>query len=440
MKTTHFTNVAFWLSIAAVLLSVNQILIAANESAQSTPASYDWPQWRGPHRDAISQETGLLKSWPATGPKLAWEINGLGTGYSSLAIVGNTLFTMGDLKEDGQNAQYILAFDLASKQRLWKAKVGPPHGDGSRCTPTVDGPRIYALGTDGDLVCVDTAKGQEIWRKSLPKDFGGKMMSGWKYSESPLIDGEKLLCTPGGQTVMVALDKKSGNVIWKCQPADTKTTGGAGYSSIVVSEGAGVRQYVTVMGRGAVGVAAAEGQLLWTYPRVANDTANIPTPVVKGDFVFVSTAYGAGAALLKLVKDSTGVKADEVYFLKADTFQSHHGGFLCVGDYIFGAHGHNQGNPICLELATGKVLWREKQLGKGSGSVLYADGQLYYRYEDDTLALIEANPSRYVLKGSFKMPERPGAGGPGWAHPVIHNGHLYVRHNDVLFCYDIKGK
>ncbi|MCY3018661.1 MAG: PQQ-binding-like beta-propeller repeat protein, partial [Planctomycetota bacterium] len=218
------------------------------------------------------------------------------------------------------------------------------------------------------------------------------------------------------------------------------TTGGAGYASLVVSEGAGVKQYVTVMGRGAVGVAAADGKFLWHYPRIANGTANICTPVTQGDFVFVSTAYSAGAALLKLSKAADGVKAEEVYFLNADTFQCHHGGFVRIGEYIYGAHGHNAGNPICIEMATGKVVWGAKQVGGGSGAVLYADGNLYYRYDNDIVALIEASPKGYVLKGQFKAPARPGMGGPGWAHPVICDGKLYLRHADVLFCYDVKAK
>jgi outer membrane protein assembly factor BamB len=348
---------------------------------------------------------------------------------------------MGDLQEGGAKSQYIIAFDLASRSRAWLARVGPPHDDGPRCTPTVDGEKVYALGTEGDLLCVQADTGQEIWRKNLPRDFQGQMMSGWKYSESPLVDGEKLVCTPGGkQAALVALNKQTGQVIWKCRPPNPELTGGAGYASIVPSQGAGARQYVTLMGHGVVGVSAADGKLLWTYERVANGTANIPTPVVDGDFVFISTAYGGGAALLKLSKREPGVKAQEVYFLRANTFQCHHGGFLKVGDYIYGADGQGQGNPICLEMATGKVKWKEKEPGSGSGAVLYADGLLFYRYEDDTVALIEANPEKYRLRGVFKAPHLPGMDGPGWVHPVVLEGKLYLRHNDVLLCYDVQGR
>jgi len=410
------------------------ILLALSAVAADTAGSKDWNQWRGPNRDAVSTETGLLKAWPTGGPKLEWDMKGLGGGLSSMAIVGGKLFTMGNV----EGGQCVIAIDLATQKILWKAKVGPAN-DGPHSTPSVDGNRVYAFGTASDLVCVDAADGKEIWRKNLIKDFGAKT-PGWNFSESPLVDGDKLVCTPGDATLMVALNKSSGEVIWKCTPPNPRETGVVGHASIVVSEGAGVRQYVTLTTRGAVSVAAADGKLLWVYHKIANGTANIPTPVALGDSVFVSTAYGTGAALLKLSKSADGVKADEAYFLPANTFQCHHGGFLRVGDYIFGAHGHSAGNPICIELATGKVMWSEKQVGGGSGCVVYADGNLYYRYENNMVALVQANPKSYVLKGSFKLPAKPGMGGPGWAHPVIHDGKLYIRHSDVLFCYDIKGK
>jgi len=417
-----------WLAIA-LSLATN-----AGSAEPQTQAVADWPQWRGPHRDAVSAETGLLKEWPTNGPTLAWELTGLGKGYSSVVIAGGTLFTMGNI-----DAQYMLAFKLSDRSLLWKAKVGAPN-DQAHSTPTVDGDLVYTIGTAGDVVCVKVSDGSEVWRKSLTVDFGGKA-PGWNFSESPLIDGDKLVCTPGGDsTVMVALNKKTGAVVWKYAPTEAQKPGLAAHASIVVSEAAGVRQYVTLMQRGAVGVSAADGKLLWVYPRVANGTANIATPVVVSNLVFVSTAYNTGSALLRLEKSPDGVKAEEVYFLGADKFQCHHGGFLRVGDYIYGAHGHNAGNPVCIKMATGDVMWKENQLGKGSGSLVYADGNLYFRWEDDTVALIEANPERYVLKGQFKIPSRPGADGPGWAHPVVQGGKLYIRHGDVLFCYDVKAK
>mgnify|MGYP000094314219 FL=1 len=413
-------------------------LVCLGLIAGATALAADWPRWRGPKNDGICTETGLLKEWPAEGPKLLWTASGVGKGFSSMSIVGGKLYTMGDLKTEEGDRQHVIALDLASQKVAWTALVGPPHGDGSRCTPTFDDGLLYAVGTDGDLVCVQAADGKEVWRKHFAKDFGGRMMSGWKYSESPLVDGDRLLCTPGGdQAAIVALNKKTGEPIWKC--ASPRPVGGAGYASIVVTEGAGVRQYITLFGRGALSAKADDGKCLWHYPRIGNGTANIPTPVVDGDYVFVSTAYGTGAALLKLSPADGGVKAEEVYFLDANTFQNHHGGFVKVGDYIYGGSGHNAGKPTCLEMKTGKIVWQEAQPGGGSGAVLYADGNLIIRYQGKEVCLIGATPEGYKLKGKFTPPGQPGMGGPAWAHPVISDGKLYLRHANYVFCYDVKG-
>lgn len=374
------------------------------------------------------------------GPPLAWKVNGVGVGYSTVSIAGGKLFTMGDLREGGDNQQFVIALNEAEGSRLWTAKVGPPHGDGSRCTPTVDDGLVYAVGTEGDVVCVQTETGKEVWRKSLVQDFGGKMMSGWKFSESPLVDGNKLVCTPGGSAaVMVALNKKTGALIWKCAlPDDAKMRDGAGYSSIVISEGAGGRQYVQLLGGGIFSARADDGTYLWGYQRIANGTANIPTSVVDGDYVFCATGYGAGAALLQLTPTGDGgVNAEEVWFLNGNTFQNHHGGFVRIGDYVYGGHDHNAGAPTCLELKTGKIVWQEQQPGEGSGAVLYAEGNLIFRYQDGVVALIGATPDGYQLHGQFTPPKEPRMGGNAWAHPVIANGKLYLRHQDVLFCYDV---
>ncbi|MBM4033677.1 MAG: polyvinylalcohol dehydrogenase [Planctomycetes bacterium] len=417
----------FWLACAVAV-------------AQLGAMAADWPHFRGPKCDGICTETGLLKEWPAEGPKLLWTATGAGKGYSSMSIVGGKLYTMGDLRgETGGDAQHIIAFDLETQKVLWTAKVGGPHGDGSRCTPTVDGGLVYAVGTDGNLVCVQAADGKEVWRKSFGSDFGGRMMSGWKYSESPLIDGDKLVCTPGGdKAAIVALNKKTGETIWKCEPL--KPVGGAGYASIVVSEGAGVRQYITLFGRGALSAKADDGKCLWQYPRIGNGTANIPSPVVDGDHVFVSTAYGTGAALLKLSAADGGVKAEQVYFLDAKTFQNHHGGMVKVGDHIYAGSGHNAGAPTCIEMKTGKVVWQESQPGGGSGAALFADGNLIIRYQGKEVCLIGASPDGYKLKGKFTPPNKPGMGGPAWPHPVIADGKLYLRHSNYIFCYDVKGQ
>ncbi len=211
---------------------------------------------------------------------------------------------------------------------------------------------------------------------------------------------------------------------------------GAAYSSIVIGKGAGVRQYVQLMGRGTVGV-ADDGKFLWGYNRVANRTANVPTPLVSGNYVFCSSGYQTGAALLELSKAAGGgVKADEVYFLDGKQFQNHHGGMIMLGDYVYAGNGHNNGAPICLEWKTGKTQWREKRgLGSGSAAVGYADGNLYFRFQDGTMALIEATPKEYVERGHFKIPD---VDQPSWSHPVITGGRLFLREQDALYVYDVK--
>ncbi|MBN1417929.1 MAG: PQQ-binding-like beta-propeller repeat protein [Planctomycetes bacterium] len=403
----------------------------------------DWPRWRGPDQDACSKEKGLLATWPEAGPPLLWRISGLGDGYSSISIAGGRIFTMGDrAPEGGRKEQFIIAIDLASRKELWAARVGPPHGDGGpRSTPTVDGALVYAIGTDGDIVCVEAATGKEIWRKSFARDFGGRMMSGWRYSESPLVDGEKVVCTPGGrEATIVALNKKTGETIWTCAVPAIGGGGkdGAAYSSIVAATICGVPQYVQLIGRGVVGVAAKDGTFLWGYNRIANGVASIPTPIVRGDRVFCSTAYGTGSALLRIVRDGEAWKAEEVYFLGEDVFQNHHGGVVLVGDHIYGGHGQNAGAPVCIEFETGKVAWKEKAPYRGSAAVLYADGHLYFRYEKNAMTLVEATPEAYRQKSAFEIPTR--GKGPSWPHVVILDGRLYIRHADELICYDIKAK
>ncbi len=402
----------------------------------------DWPQFRGPNRDGVCSETGLLQSWPDGGPKLLWEMNGLGTGYSSVVIVGNRLYTMGDIEIDSKKVQHVIAVDLDTHKKLWAKMIGPPHDDGPRCTPTVDGNLIFAVDTSGDIVSLNTETGNILWRKNFQKDLGGGDNPTWKFSETPLVDGDKVICTPGGhKAVMVALNKNTGDVLWSCSMPDIGPNGKeeAGYSSIVISHGAGVKQYVQLTNEGLIGV-STDGKFLWGYNKIANRVANIPTPVVDGDYIFCSTGYNTGAALLKLVPAENGVNVEEVYFVDAKSFQNTHGGFVKVGEYIYGGINHNKGEPTCLDMRTGKVMWHAKQPGGGSAAVIYADGNLIFRYEDDVVALIEANPQKYNLKSTFKMPQRDGMAGAGWAHPVISDGRLYLRHADVLMVYDVKAK
>jgi outer membrane protein assembly factor BamB len=399
----------------------------------STPVlASDWPQWRGPHRDGISDERGLLDSWSPKGPPLLWQTKGLGSGYSSVAISGGRLYTMGNRKGGAE----LIALDLQTRKELWATRVG---GGEPNCTPTVDGDLVFALGRDGHLLCADAASGKELWRKNFGKDFGGSMMSGWGYSESPLVDGDRLICTPGGPKAnLVALNKRTGETVWKSprqKIAGRAGRDGAGYSSVVISTACGTRQYVQLTGRGVVSVKADDGTPLWSYNRVANGTANIPTPIVKDDLVFCSSGYGTGAALLKVVKKGDGLAAEEVYFLPGNQMQNHHGGMIRVGDYVYCGHGHNDGQPLCLEMKTGKPAWGPKRgAGSGSAAIVYADGHLYFRYQNGVMALIEATPAEYRLKGAFRLASVRGA---SWPHPVISNGKMYLRDQDVLMCYDV---
>jgi outer membrane protein assembly factor BamB len=394
--------------------------------------SGSWPSWRGAHRDAVSSESGLLDSWPSAGPPLKWQAAGLGSGYSSVAIDSGRIFTMGRVGD----GCYVLALNFANGRRLWASRCGTGNPNS---TPTVDGDRVYALAQEGTLVCLNISDGKLLWSKNLVSDFGGHMMSGWGFSESPLVDGDWLLCTPGVKDcLIVALDKKTGKTIWRAQtPTNLGPNGadGAGYSSIVISQGGELKQYVQVVGRGVVSVRADDGKFLWNYNRVANATANIPTPLVKDDYVFASNGYGAGAALLQLAKSADGIGVKEVYFLDGGKLQNHHGGMVLVGDYVYCGKGHNSGFPVCLELKTGKFAWEGgRGPGQGSAAVIEADGNVYFRYQNGVMALIEANPKKYVLKGTFHTATK---NGEGWAHPVIVDKQLFLRDQDALLCYDV---
>lgn len=420
----HFT-----ISRSLLMLACGVAGLVTFEFAQGR----DWPSWRGPNRDGISSEKGLLKEWPEEGPTLAWQSTGLGNAYSGVAVAGGKIYTMGQRRDTD-----LICLDGKNGKELWATKVG---GGEPNCTPTVDGDLVYALGRDGDLLCARTKDGSEVWRTSFSKDFGGKMMSGWGYSESPLVDGDRLIVTPGAKDAMiVALDKKTGKVIWKSSVPDLGKKGGDGaaYSSIVISNAAGVKQYVQLTGRGVISVDAKDGSFLWSYNAIANGTANIPTPIVKGDYVFCSTGYNTGAALLEIVRKGSELVAEEIYFLQPKELQNHHGGMVLVGDYIYCGHAHNEGFPLCIEMKTGKTMWRPgRGPGSGSAAVIYADGELYFRYENGIMALIEATPDEYRLKGSFKLAT---VNGKSWPHPSIVDGQLYVRDGKDLLVYDIKAK
>jgi outer membrane protein assembly factor BamB len=310
----------------------------------------------------------------------------------------------------------------------------------------VDGDRLYVLSTEGDLFCLDAATGKERWVRNLPDEFGGRMMLAdgswqWKFSESPLVDGKQVVVTPGAKdAALVALEKKTGKEIWRTTIPDLGDSGsdGAAYSSVVVSKAGGTRQYVQFLGRGVVGVEAATGRFLWGYNRIANNVANIATPIVHGDHVFASSGYGTGSVLLKLSATGEGVKAEEVYFLSADVMQNHHGGVILHEGHVYTGTGHNKGFPLCVELTGGKVTWGPaRNAGTDSAAIAYADGRLYFRYQNGLMILVEATPEGYRERGSFMIPD---VERQSWPHPVIIGGRLYLREQDNLFCYDVRAR
>ena len=404
-------------------------------------AAADWPTFRGADRTAVAPDTDLLEAWPEGGPALLWQSAGAGRGYASLAIVGDRIFTLGDGLSTAPDAdEYLTCFDRATGKQLWMTKTGQPWTDGqeswqsSRSTPTVDGSFVYVLSPHGLLLACDAATGKERFRVDLKERFGGTKGDSWGYSESVTIDGDRLVCTPGGeQATMVALDKLTGATRWTCAvPGDR----GAGHASVVIAQVGGRKVYVQTTASGALGVDADTGRLLWTYP-IDKTTAVIPSPIVRGSQVFFSAGYKRGGALLEQVAGADGsVTIKEVYGLNPE-LSNKHGGIVLVGDHLYG-DSDDKGIPFCAEFATGRVVWKKRGSGKGSANVMAADGHIYVRYADGTLALLEADPADYAEVASFKV---PGSGDrPSWAHMVILDGRLYLREGDAILCYDIRGK
>jgi outer membrane protein assembly factor BamB len=401
-------------------------------SIGSTARAEDWPQWRGIHRDGKSPETGLLKSWPEGGPKLLWTARNLGGGYTTPSVVDGHIYGMGYRGDE----EVIWALDAATGKEIWSSATGPANRDvgyaeGPRCTPTVDGDRLYTLGAGGNLAAVERKTGKVRWKKEFVADFGGKMMSGWGFSESPLVDGDRLVCTPGGpQGTMLALNKLTGEKLW--QSAEITDT--AAYSSIMVATLAGTRQYVQLTDSHVFGVKPETGAVLWKAVRKGR-TAVIPTPVIDKDMVYVTSGYGVGCSAFKISRAGDKFTAEEVYENKV--MKNHHGGVLLVGGHLYG---HSDGGGwTCQNFETGEAVWQERsKLGKGA--IAYADGRLYCRFESEegTMVLLEATPAGYREQGRFEQPERSKKN--SWPHPIITGGQLYLRDQEVLLCYDVKAK
>lgn len=413
------------LSAALLASVVIQGLPAASRGA-------DWPQWRGPERNGISKETGLLREWPKSGPKRLWEADDIGSGFAAPAVADDRIFVLGNR---GLDDEFIQALSTENGERLWLTPLGKvgnpeqrPNYPAARSTPTIDGNRVYALGSDGDLVCLKASTGEVRWRRDLRTDFAGRPGE-WAYAESPLVDGNKLVCTPGGkEATIVALNKKNGDVIWK-----SAVPGGdeAAYASIKIARVDGTKQYVQFLGGGVVGVNAKTGEFLWRYDKTAEDSpANIPTPVVHKDLIYNASARGGGS-LLKLKPDQGKVTANQVYHY--NKLPNQIGGAVRVGDLLYGTTGQAL---LCVELTSGNIRWEERSIAPAS--LLYADGHLYLHGENGDVALVEATPKAYREKGRFSPSGQPDRGrAKAWAYPALADGKLYIRDENKLWCYSV---
>jgi outer membrane protein assembly factor BamB len=425
-------------ALAALCLCFSAVAVTTTPLIET--ADSDWPQWRGPERDGTSKETGLLKQWPAGGPKLLWQVNDIGDGYSTPVVVGSRIYLMSNR---GMDNEFVQALSTQDGKVIWTTRVGKvgnpnqqPSYPGARSTPTVDGNFLYALGSDGDLACLEAKTGKIRWLKNIRTEFDGKPGE-WAYAESPLVDGDALVVTPGGaQATMVALNKKTGAVIWK-----SAIPGGdpAEYASAIVVHAAGRKQYVQLMKKGIVAVDAKTGQFLWRYAEVAKGPAQFFTPVARGEFVYCG-ALGVGGGMVRLKADGNGVAAEQVYFIRG--LPNGLGGAVVVADHIYGTEVGQK--LVAAEFTTGKVAWQAETIGWSS--IAAADGLLYLHGLKGDVALVEATPAGYREKGRFTPPAQPKKKQVGqypdgaFAYPVIANGTLYIRDLGTMWAWDIKAR
>jgi outer membrane protein assembly factor BamB len=394
--------------------------------AQTPAPAFDWSQWRGPDRSGVSKETGLMKQWPASGPQLLGQVANLGNGFGSLAVHGGRVYVQGMRGRES----VVTSLDTATGRVLWSRAIGPSRsndrGPGPRGTPSVDGGRVYVLTENGDLACLRTQDGTVVWHRNILRDFGGRNI-GWLISESPLVDGNRVIVTPGGQgATIVSLDKMTGVTQWTSRELSDQ----AGYSSVVAADIGGVRTYMALTEAAGVGVRASDGKLMWRYTKAANGTANAATPVFGDNKVFYTSAYGTGGGLLNLTPAAGAVQANEAYFTR--DMQNHHGGVVLVNGFLYG---FNNAILTCMEFATGRVRWRHRSVGKGS--LVYADGMLFILSENNVVGLADASPEAYREKGRFEIADQ---GWPSWAHPVVSNGRLYIRNQGTVASYDIRAR
>jgi outer membrane protein assembly factor BamB len=401
--------------------------------AVAAPAgAADWPQWRGPQRNGHSLETHLLAQWPTNGPRLVWQVNGVGGGFSTPSVVGERIYLLGN---EGLTNEFVLALSTKDGHRLWSTRLGKvgkpeqnPNYPGARSTPTVDGALLHALGSDGDLTCLEIGSGKERWRKHLVADFAGKS-GDWAYAESPLIDGEALICTPGGSNAtMVALNKWTGALIWKCAMPEADD---AGYASAVVAELSGVKQYVQFLAKGLAGVEAKTGRLLWRYGTTAKGTPGVVvTPLISDGCVFSSSAV-AGGAVIRPVRKGDQFRVEEMYYNRKLRFDM--GGVVKVGDYLYGTAGPL---TLCAKFGSGAIKWDQRSK---SLTWLAADGRLYAHADDGHVLLLEPTWEAYRERGRFMPQNRPAHGDfTALTYPVLADRCLYIREFESLWCYEVR--
>lgn len=405
------------------LSAVATVLLAA--SLGTAQEAY-WPQFHGPNRDNLSTETGLLDEWPEGGPPLDWTASGIGYGYSTVSIAAGRVYTAGNIDEKS----VVTAMEPGGKI-LWQADCGTawlePHG-GTRGTPTVDGDHIYYETPLGDVVCLDSATGERVWGLNILEKFGGRNIT-WGLAESLLIDGDRVICSPGGpETAIVALDKRTGAVAWK-----SPSTGDlAGYASPILAEYQGLRMIITMTSKALIGVNADTGALLWRFEHETYADENIIRPIFHGGEVFISTMFDAGSVKLTVRVQGTAARVEEVW--RSGELDNQHGGVLLHDGYLYGASRRaNNAAWVCLDWKTGKKMYASRGIGKGS--LTYADGMLYLLNENRDAALVQADPARHEVVSSFEIPSEEE--GPTWAHPVVCGGRLYIRHGNRLFVYDV---
>jgi len=415
-------------SLAITRQSISIILISSILTSVACAANQDsfWPQFHGPNRDNLSTEKGLLKKWPEKGPALLWRSQGLGHGYSSVSIASGMIYTAGSIEKD----TVITALNLDGKV-LWQVKNGKAWtGDhpGTRGTPTIDGGRLFHQSPLGNLLCLEAKTGDRIWEFNILEKFQSKIAT-WAMAESLLVDGEHLICCPGGpQTCMVALNKKTGSVVWKAPSTEEL----AGYASPALIEYQGIRIVITLTSKGMVGVNADTGELLWHVKHKSYADENVMMPIFHDGHVFISTLK-AGSVKWKInVKDGK-VSLEEVW--RTQELDNHHGGVLLVNGNLYGTSTFRNRNLwICLDWETGRNKYMDKGVGKGS--LTYADGMLYTLSIDGVMGLVRPIPMGHELVSSFKIPE--GGKGNSWAHPVVCGGRLYIRHSEFLYVYSVK--